>query len=296
MHARSATPRGRWAAVVVAAGLTCMSACVTAEARAAQATPVRDRPIQPGAAICGVHDIVSQLTSAERCEIQGTLNFVFRDDDGALYVGTAAHTVPKDAEVYVPHCPDCRGGLEGAPFGDVVFSSDSVDVGHPTTDAPDADLLDFALIKIRPTWYRHVEPAVRHWGGPVGVLDGADAEPGDDVVAYGNGDDGPIDVCADSAAGITTQPAPGPRGPGRLIATSHAAFSSTTCEIGGDSGMPYLHGPSGMALGVNANCGCGDTGNYPTVVHVLERLAATGLRLQLVTAPLSTELRELMGS
>lgn len=296
MHARSTTGRGRWAAVVVAVGLSCASVGVTGDAGAAQASLVRDKPIQPGAAICGVDDIVSQLTSAARCEIQGTLNFVFRDDDGALYVGTAAHNVTTDAEVFVPHCPDCRNGLEGSPFGDVVFSSDSVDIGHPTTDPPDEDLLDFALIKIRPTWYRHVEPAVRYWGGPVELTEGSETTVGDEVVAYGNGDDGPIDICATSPTGITSAPRPGPRGPGQLVASSRTAFSSTTCEIGGDSGMPYVHGPTGTALGVNANCVCGGTGNYPTLTHILERLADADLPVHLVTAPPSSALERVMAT
>lgn len=236
-----------------------------------------EAPIQPGGAVCGIDDVASELADLQPCDVQGTLSFVFEDQQGALYIGTAAHVFPDGStQAYVPSCGDC-GGLERTPFGDVVFSSDSVDFAHPITDDPEPDLLDFALIKIRRPWYKHVDSRVRYWGGPVGVLRSPEAATTDSAVAYGNGKDPIPNTC------LPTPPSPGPRGPGEVIAASRTTFSSTVCEVGGDSGMPYLHGPSGKALGVNGNCPCGGPGYYPTVEHVLERLAAAGLRVDIVT-------------
>ena len=244
-----------------------------------QGGPVAVAPIQPGAAVCAVEDIVSELSGLPSCDMQGTLNFVFRDDHGGLYVGTAAHVVPSgNVDVFVPSCATCRG-LPTQPFGRVVFQSDSVDVGHPA-DLAEPDLLDFALIKIRPAWHHLVEPRVRYWGGPLGVIEAPEAATTDAAVAYGNGEG----------------ESPGPRGPGQVIAASRTSFSTTVTEVGGDSGMPFLHGPSGKALGINGNCPCGGGGYYPTVEHVLDRLAAHGFRLSLVTGAAAPPLAALLSS
>lgn len=261
-----------------------MSSCTAVAAREVTdagpvVVPVEDAPIQPGAAVCAVDDIDSTLSAAPSCARQGTLGFVFRDDDGGLYIGTAAHGFPDgDVEVFVPSCSACRG-LERQPFGHVVFQSDSVDPLHPG-DLPGPDLLDFALIEIRRSWHHLVEPRVRYWGGPVGSIVAPEAAPGDTAAAVGNG----------SGNGEV----PGPRGPGQVIAASRTSFSTTVSEASGDSGMPYLHAASGKALGVNANCPCGATGYYPTVEHVLDRLAARGLHLTLVTGAPAPPLADLM--
>lgn len=270
-------------AVGVAVGIgMSMGSCSVAVAGAAapslapSGSAVADAPIQPGAAMCAVDDVVSRVAALPACDVQGTLSYVFRGAGGALFIGTAAHNVPDGTvDVFVPPCAACRG-LDGQPFGRVVFQSDSVDVGHPD-DLAERDLLDFALIEVRRSWHHLVEPRVRHWGGPVGVVLAPEASTGDAAVAYGNG-----------------APA-GPRAPGQVVAASQTAFSTTVAEVGGDSGMPYLHASSGKALGVNGNCPCGAAGYYPTVQHVLDRLAAHGFDLTLVTGPPAPPLAALMG-
>lgn len=257
------------------------------------AAPLRNAPIQPGAPVCGVDGLGAALAERPACSAEGTLSFVFKDTDGALYIGTAAHGFSAaTTQVYVRTCGGCP--LEHEPFGDIAFSSDSLDPEHLEAGDADTAFLDFALIKIRRPWYKHVEPRVRYWGGPTGLVRYPEAIIGDTAVAYGNGSDRTVNTCQATATGAGSAAAPGPRGPGEIISTSPTAFSSTVCEVAGDSGMPYLHGASGKAVAVNGNCLCG-AGIYPTVEYVLDRIQkAAHLDLDLVTGEPAAPLASLL--
>lgn len=236
------------------------------------------KPIQPGGAVCPVEEFISELLNQNECTEAGTLNFVFKDDAGELYIGSAAH-------VFSGVGNKARVPGEADAFGKVVVDIDSVDVAHPGAP-PDPDALDFALIRIDRERYSDVEPRVRHWGGPTGHTTASETDALRPVVAYGNG-----------GASETREGDAGPRGENGdavLVADSSQAFSSTVAEIGGDSGMPYLYAPTGKALGVNGNCPCGGPGYYPTVEHLLERLAALGWRLTLVTGAPGPPLESLL--
>jgi hypothetical protein len=225
------------------------------------------KPIQPGGPVCGVDEVTDAVSVVAVPCRPLTLNFVFVDGDGLLYIGSAAHGFAAEGDrVRLPG--------ETRPFGTVVFDSDSADFGHPGSP-PDDDLLDFALIKIDRNRYRDVEPRVRGVGGPTGVADAEETVPGAPLVAYGNGGEG-----APSPVPLV-EPKAGARA-GNLVDDGPTAFLSTVEETGGDSGMPYLYKETGEALGVNANCACGTTGSYPTVRYVLERLADARFHVRLV--------------
>lgn len=82
-----------------------------------------------------------------------TLNFIFRDNLGALYVGTAGHCVPAS----LPGMNIRVGGISGD-IGDPAYSTGNAGVGN-----------DFALIRISPSFYSLVETSMCRWGGPQGI-------------------------------------------------------------------------------------------------------------------------------
>jgi hypothetical protein len=253
----------------------------SATARSSDAGPIPTKPIQPGGAVCGVGETTESLpVVGAPCRFPATLNFVFAGDDGSLYIGSAAHAFTGEGDrARIPN--------DRRPFGTVVFDSDTVDFGHPGT-LPDASRLDFALIEIDRSRYRDVEPRVREWGGPTGVSAADDTFAGAAVVAYGNGGAG--GVALHEAADLLLRPKPGRRS-GELVADADDTFTSTVGEESGDSGMPYLYGPTGEALGVNANSP-GSSGYYPTVAHILEQLELVGLDLHLVVGAPGAALAE----
>lgn len=235
---------------------------------------VPERPIQPGGAACAVEEFTTELLDTNSCTYAGTLNFVFRDDEGELYIGGSAHAFSGERN-------KARVPGERDAFGKVVFESDSLDPAHPGSTT-DADALDFALIRIDEDRYPDVDPRVRYWGGPTGYTTADETHALRAVVAYGNG-----------GKSETSEGNAGPR-EGHLLADSPQAFTSTVNEVGGDSGMPYVYAPTGEALGVNANCACGGLGYYPTVEYLLDRLAEHGWRLTVVTGQPGAELAKLM--
>ena len=224
--------------------------------RGVLAEPTSAAVIQPGGAVCPAGGPLDDGSCAQ----WSTLNFVFADRQGRLYIGASAHNFAGVGDRAL-----VRG--DGDAFGTVVFDDDSVDFLHPG-DPPNPTGTDFALIRIDRNRYGDVDPGVAHFGGPTGVADPVTTATGDVVVAFGQG-----------RPDLTTPT--GPRS-GMLLADNGRAFSSTVPESGGDSGMPYLHAATGTALGVNAICVCGGPGLYPTVAHLLERLASNGFNLRLV--------------
>src|SRR5688572_13956411 len=112
-----------------------------AEAPAAR----RLRPIQPGAAVCPVSGPLDDGT----CSQWATLNFVFTDGKGTLYIGSVAHNFGGEGERAT-----IRG--ESRSFGTVVLDDDSVDFLHPG-DVPSVEGTDFALIRIDRNRYGDVD-------------------------------------------------------------------------------------------------------------------------------------------
>ena len=253
-----------WPQTVAAAAAV---AALTLAGTARAATWKADRYIQPGAPGCfKVSDLHELNPTVLQDHVCATLGFVLRDGRGNYYITTAAHgpevgerayTDPADSGGPFPCCGP------GGGFGTTVISDDSIDQGNPKI--PDPYGSDVALILIDAKKERFVNPAVRHWTGPTGVLDPDEGMPGDPVNTY--------DVIAEDDMGNRTW---GPR-TGHLIARSSTNFLSDTVleEHVGSSGAPFTLADNGEALGLNGNCLCGTAEfGYPTLDYVLRRFRA----------------------
>lgn len=80
-----------------------------------------------------------------------TLNWIYTDNLGRLYIGTAGHCAPSVGSMNIN-----VAGI--GDIGDVAFTTGSQGVGN-----------DFALIAITSSLYSFVDPTLCHWGGPQGV-------------------------------------------------------------------------------------------------------------------------------
>jgi len=197
--------------------------------------------IQPGAAIS---------TPIGGC----TLNFVYEDQFGVTYVGTAGHCAN------VGHRIESGDGTE---FGTIVFSENAYPVN------------DFALIKIDEEDLGLVSPAMRYWGGPTGLFEfGVDtAARNDQVLSYGYG----------LGYGTTEYTR---RRTGLLQTIHPQRYSAALNCIFGDSGGPVIHGPTGKALGVIDVLAAPGTGGV-LIENALKRVRILmGLELTVQTAPL----------
>lgn len=224
-------------AVVLAA--TAMLVLVPLPADTASAHHYEDSPIQPGA----------EIDHPGLC----SFNFVYEDQAGDLYIGTAGHCV--DEGQYVIPADFDRA------IGTVVW------------DAYD-DGLDFALVSIDADLYDLVEPSVRHWGGPTGVATQQDTSAGDVLLHYGNG------VYFRESELLRPRTA-------ALVDHTEERYCAMAGIYGGDSGSGILTA-DGKALGVNVRLGLGCTPptslEGPTVSHVLDRAEQdAGLELDVVT-------------
>jgi hypothetical protein len=202
---------------------------VARQARAA------DTPIQPGA----------QITAPAGC----TMNFVFRDAEGAQYIGTAGHCVSGTG---------VRVSANNGEFGTVVYR---IFAGNND---------DFALIEIDPSRYDEVNPSMRRWGGPTGVTTADTTGIGDTTLQYGYG------------IGYGSTEVTRPRA-GALWNDNDREYRAEHPAIFGDSGGPVLHGPTGRALGITANISV-HLMNGPTIERVLALLAERGIEVSLVLA------------
>lgn len=197
------------------------------------------KPIQPGA----------QMTAPNGC----TMNFVFSDQAGKLYIGTAGHCANAGQSVT----------LAGA--------------GAIGTVAWDSNAADFAMVAINAGRYGDVDPAVRHWGGPTGVAAPTSVPTG--LYHYGYG------------LGFGSSEATRPRA-GELTRSDATSYLAETTATFGDSGSPFID-VNGRAVGVVSEYALDqlhtDTG--PTVAYILQRAQVEkGLTLQLLTAPLTDAL------
>lgn len=202
---------------------------------------IATKPIQPGAII---------YTGGAQC----TQSFIYRDSQGALYSSTAGHCVG-----YVGQRTADETGQE---FGTVVWQYDGT---H-----------DFALIRIDPSRYGDVSPALRIWGGPTGYTTSDMTTIGDPVLQHGYGlIYGSNDVTRPRRSVLQWD--------------SPTGFGVAGLALFGDSGGPALHMPSGRALGfVNSLGGPTSLVTGSTVEYFLVRLAEVGFDdLEIVTAPLA---------
>lgn len=225
-------------------GLLIASGLIAVATLPLAATAHHYSPVQPGARL------------ATGC----TMNFIYEDPGGTLYTGAAGHCYD---EAGVPARTD-----GGEPFGTVVYRIDQ------ELDGP----LDVALIEIDAAWHDRIDPAVRHWGGPVGT---AAPLSGSTTLHYGHGiGPGNAEPTRPRTGVILKDEPSGPR-------VQIFPFSF------GDSGGPILDG-DGRAVGILGEVVIG--GSRIADIHwetpmpvMLDHLADEGWDLSVVTAPLNQD-------
>lgn len=228
-------------ALVLAAALAALLAPALVPALAPAPAAEGATGIAPGALV---------VTSKGQC----TLNFVYTDAAGRLYVGTAGH------------CVDRVGDRVSTPgvgsFGTVVFMRGGG--------------MDFALIAVDEGKRARVSPAVARWGGPTGVAEDAETGTGDLVALYGYG--------------LVYRETEATRARLGVIARDDAReYAMDAPSINGDSGGPVLVKATGEALGIVSALGSGGGTTWgPRVSYILSRLHEAGWDVTLVTAPVAT--------
>lgn len=213
-------------------------------------------PIQPGAK----HVAYSGGTC--------TLNAVFKDAAGALYVGAAAHcSPPEGARLRVPDVGE---------VGDVVYRG---------IRGPDGERRqDFALVRIDEDKHHLVDPSLRYWGGPTAVEERF--LPGTPLLQHGYG--------AGFRANAPTRLREGVL---ELVYGDASVSNGDTLDgwflammpiLGGDSGSLIITADGralGVAIGAAPTWGEPGTINGPTFPIILSDLRARGIDVELVTAP-----------
>lgn len=199
-----------------------------------------DMPIQPGA---------PASSPVGGC----TMNFVFHDQNDVKYIAIAAHCIDVGQRA-------TASGI--GEFGTAVYERFNGDD-------------DFALIKIDPSRYASVNPAMRNWGGPTGYTSYTETTVGDRLLYHGYG----IGVGSNA---VTRSRA------GALSADNIRAYNSVGLATFGDSGGPVLHAATGKALGLANNIVGGPTSlvNGSTIERLVDKASEeAGLVLTLETAP-----------
>lgn len=203
-------------------------------------------PIQPGAML---------QTDAGQC----TLNFVFDGlgrNAGKVYIGTAAH------------CGEAVGqearDVDDATFGTFAFIADADDAAF-----------DYAFIEVLPEHVPRVDPALKgHPEIPTGFTTPEETEAGDMIQMSGYG------------VGFgETQPTQESRQ--TILQTDDAdIFTLSGPSVNGDSGGPFVHIPTGKALGLVSQYGFtyGATDVGPTIEGVLAKAAKAGFPVSLRAA------------
>lgn len=189
-----------------------------------------------------------------------TLNFIFKDSQGNLYVGTAGHCVPSAGAMTI-RVPGVANDI-----GDPAYTTGDGGVGN-----------DFALIRINAAYYSFVEPTMCRWGGPQQVNSQARQ---DAVLHFGWGvfwGDGP--ETRGRAAVIS----------GNGFTPNYVSFRALAGP--GDSGSP-IEMRDGKALGVLTH---GSAGGFPWLgtiwaTRVDRGLALAGGRYTLVDSPVPVDL------
>ena len=203
-------------------------------------------PIQPGAML---------QTDAGQC----TLNFVFDGlgrNAGKVYIGTAAHCGEKAGQA--------ARDVDDQPFGQFAFIADADDAAF-----------DYAFIEVAAEHLGRVDPALKgHPELPKGVTTPEETEAGDLVQMSGYG----------AGFGLT-QPTQEQR---QTVLQSDDAdlFTLSGPSVNGDSGGPFVHVPTGKALGLVSQYGFtyGATDVGPTIQGVLAKAANAGFPVSLRAA------------
>ncbi len=155
-----------------------------------------------------------------------TMNFIFEDDEGTFYVGTAGHCIGSIG--------DRVETLGLGEFGTAVFAE------HGAGWAP-----DFGLIAIDADKHQYINPSMcgGFWGhnGPTGVWDGA--EVGESTYYFGFT---PLTDWSDETRDRS----------GILVTSEDWKIGHHGVGGPGDSGAPVL-GPHGKAAGIHTNTGVG---------------------------------------
>lgn len=203
--------------------------------------------IQPGAML---------QTEVGQC----TLNFIYDGigaaNAGKVYVGTAAHCGDKVGQAALDESDQ--------PFGTFAFIANENDAAF-----------DYAFIEVAPEHHSRVDPALKgHPAIPVGVTTPEETKAGDLIQMSGYG----------IGFGLT-QPTQERR---QTVLQSDDAdiFTLSGPSVNGDSGGPFVHIPTGKALGLVSMYGfthaATDVG--PTIQGVLAKAAKAGFPVSLRAA------------
>lgn len=155
-----------------------LAGVLAADARAW--APAATAEIRPG---------VRMFTEGSGC----TSNFFFRDRDGAIYLGYAAHCAAKRAGGTVQDvCSEqslpleTKVQIEGAARpGRLAYSSYGTMRALAESDPRTCSYNDFALVRLHPADVPRANPTVPFWGGPTGMRRTTVAA-GEKVMSYGN--------------------------------------------------------------------------------------------------------------
>jgi len=128
------------------------------------AAPPDASTLEAGAALPITQETLGACTGAIQPGVQVvidnaflcTLNWIFQDQLGAYYVGTAGHCVGGCGAALHPQLFRVDG--VASDIGDAAYATGNCGVGN-----------DFALIRIDPAYYGKIDPALCHFGGAQGV-------------------------------------------------------------------------------------------------------------------------------
>lgn len=165
-----------------------------------------------------------------------TLNAVVRGPlNETLYMLTAGHCT----------APGETASVDGEEFGVVVDNGANATGGEYAYDAG-----DWALIRVYDEARDRIHPAVRYWGGPVGVTGKVDVDFGDAVCWFGHGVY-VSEVSPHRCGNLTNFQDPD--------ATDNETFRFRGVVTDGDSGAPVIHYKTGTLVGIISAQGGGST-------------------------------------
>ena len=183
------TPAALRSALAVLVALVLAAATTSVPAQAGDST-IRWAP----ASRAKIHPGVQMFTKGAQC----TGNFVFRDRDGRVFVGYAAHCAGRGAATDTDGCSTdshprgtrvrfARGATavtngETVGRGTLVYSS-WITMRRRGASRNACAANDFALVRVDRDDRRKVNPTVPMWGGPEGISGGAPA--GEQVYSWG---------------------------------------------------------------------------------------------------------------
>ncbi|HVM44787.1 MAG TPA: trypsin-like serine protease [Candidatus Thermoplasmatota archaeon] len=259
-----------------------------------------DATLRPGAPILPDDWLTVNTLHGETRHLGCTANFLFRDDAGNRYVGTAGHCAPvaRGVHAWAPgEGPVARHGLrveDAVPIGRFVFAASTLAPARaPLPFVGFVPEWDLALIRLDPGV--EASPQMAHFGGPTGL--NADLSPAPALLHhYGWGVHGVNGEPEVSGCCAFEQPAHGRTALAPSLSHPHLVHVLDVAG-GGDSGSPVI-GADGRAVGIVSSANYADhgagasgaqTGNgiYVRLGPQLALAEATlGLALTLETAPL----------